>query len=60
MRAAAADVEDYLGQALEMLGTEHEEGLTPARADRAAGIAGSYVELAKVAVERFEDAARGA
>jgi hypothetical protein len=59
MRAALADVEDHLEQALEQLGREHEEYLTPQQAASAARCAGCYVELARASLERFAEAARG-
>lgn len=59
MRAAAAEIEDSLEQALEMLGQEHEGFLTPEAAAGAARLATGYVVLARIALERFEEAARG-
>lgn len=60
MRAAAADVGDFLGGALDMLGAEHEPGLTPARAAIASETADCYLQLAGEALSRFEEATRGA
>lgn len=58
MRAALADVEDNLEQAIEQLGVEHEANITPALAASQARLAATYVELARVALERFGEAAR--
>jgi hypothetical protein len=59
MRAALDDVADNLEQALEQLGPKHEATITPELSASQARLAATYVELARIALERFGDAARG-
>jgi len=60
MQLAKAEAEDYLRSALQILGEAPDENATPARLDRAHGLVTSYVQLAGVAVDRFQEAAHGA
>lgn len=60
MRAAIADVDELLGQVIEMVGSETDIAATPQRAATLDGTVQTYISLAAVAVERFEEAARGA
>ena len=58
MNVHKAEVDDYLAQAIQMLG-EPGQGDTPARIDQAHSLATSYVRLAGAALDRFEEVARG-
>lgn len=60
MRAASADFGDYLEQALETIAPEAEPDLTLEQTAIAGGNVTSYIALAHTALERFEEAARGA
>lgn len=57
MRAAAADVDEFLGGAITLI--EEEPATSAADIERVHGTAGTYVQLARAALERFEEAARG-
>jgi hypothetical protein len=60
MRAARADLGDYLEQACLQLDGQDDAEVTPERAAIVAGTVTSYLALAQHALERFEEAARGA
>lgn len=59
MRAAVAEVDELLGQAIEMAAEGVDPADTPQRAETRAGTVRTYIALAGVAVERFEEATRG-
>lgn len=60
MRAAAAEAEELLGVALELLPQAGQDWLSPAQAEQVHGLVADYTRLAGMAIERFAEAARGA
>jgi hypothetical protein len=58
MRAAAAEVDELLGNAIAII--EEEPGTTtPAAVEHAHDLVSGYVQLASASLQRFEEAARG-
>ena len=62
MRRALAELGDYLEQAVTISADAENERFidTAARLDRDQSIVDGYIRLARFALERFEEAARGA
>lgn len=59
LRAAAAELDEHLGAALDILAEPDKLALTPRQAASADRLVDGYVRLAGFALERFEEAARG-
>ncbi len=59
MRVSLAAIGDYLEQAIALSAEAQDPEATP-KPGREQGLVGTYIELARGALERFEDAANGA
>lgn len=57
--AAARELDDNLGQAIDILAEPDRLSLTPAQAASADRLVDGYVRLAGIALESLEEAARG-
>lgn len=62
MRSALAELGDYLEQAINITAEaqDPEAPTTPARLDTEQGIVRTYIQLARAALDRFQEAADGA
>lgn len=58
LRAAAGELAENLGAALDMIEEGDRLDLTPEQADRADRLVSGYLQLAGIALERIEEATR--